>query len=205
MERPRSYQPYDPLAQATNAQNYTGDFVDAWNIATYNNSVPLSEKPTTGLLDADVRWLPPPSDMSKDYVQGKIGIICDPTQPWGKNRRAPMRLSDRLSEAQNIRAMNIFLHLPADFEWSNIPQEVGGRKISFYAATLIAKARPLAKDSKRPYTTNYPYPPAFHERTHLIDCSRSVHVNRKLWAAKHNLPVGFWQKTHPRSCNQATN
>ena len=84
MGPPRPYKPYDPLAQAKSADNYTGEYIEAWNIATSSNEVPLSEKPDTNFLDADGRWLPPPSDMSKDYVKGKPGLIWDPCQPWGK-------------------------------------------------------------------------------------------------------------------------
>ena len=192
MGPPRLYQPYEPLDQATNADNYTGNFIEAWNIATSNNTVPLSEITSTTFLDADGTWLPPPSDMSKNYIKGKIRLIWDPTQPWGKTRRTPLLLSNLLTEAQNTRATNIFLHLPADFEWSNIPQEVGGRKISFYTATFLAKVMALAKDSERPHPTNYPYPPAFLEHSYIIDCNKNVHTNRKLWANKHGLPATFW-------------
>ena len=129
--------------------------------------------------------------MSKDYVKGKNGLIWDPCQPWEKTRRMPIMTSDKLTEAQNIRALNIYLYLPADFKWSDITQEVGGRKITFYTATHLAKIISLALDSKRPYATNHPYPPAFLERTHLIDLSKNVHVNRKLWANKHGLPASF--------------
>ena len=90
--------------------------MEAWDIATSSNTVPISQKPTDNLVGEDGLWLPPPFDISKDYVKGKTGLIWDPTQPMGKIRRTPLLLSNRLTEAQNIRVINIYLHLPADFD-----------------------------------------------------------------------------------------
>ena len=128
---------------------------------------------------------------------GKEELFWDPSQPNGQPRRAPLLLTARINKEQNLRAINIYLRLSANFEWNQLPIQIGERRISAYAAVLIAKATALAADSYRPYGINYPHTMFYNEHTYISDPSQDVHANRVMWATKHRLPLDFRHTSTP--------
>ena len=91
------------------------------------------------------------------------GYFSDDSQPIDQVKRPMLYIDDSLTIAQAMIAINVYLHLPTNFDWHDVPCTISSKKLTWSHAIRQAKIMALAADYTRPYSYNYPYPMDAHQ------------------------------------------